>query len=77
MRDERGRTDGSSEEACRVLGEVHEALEQVLPPGLVRPASETLSLISMELDAVIAAIRSMAEVIPSEVLTDRIVWAGV
>ena len=73
MSNEQGQADRSSEEAWRVLGEIREALEQVLPPGWVRPSDETPRLLSAEVDTLVAAIRSMAKVIPPDALTDRIV----
>lgn len=68
-----GGADGSLDEAWRVLAEIREALEEVLPPGWLRPSDEMPHLLSAETDALIAAIQAMAKVIPPEALSDRIV----
>lgn len=62
-----------SEEAWAVLRAIRDALEERLPPGWMRPSAELPASVAAELNAVIAAIEAMAEAIPPERLTERIV----
>ena len=62
-----------SEEAWAVLRAIRDALEARLPPGWIRPAAEIPSSVAAEVNAVISAIDAMADAIPPERLTERIV----
>jgi hypothetical protein len=64
---------GTSPDVWEALGMIRSALEDALPPGWLRPADETPHVVSAEVEAIIAAIREMAIVIPPEDLVDRIV----
>lgn len=65
--------DRSSDQVWDALALIRETLEELLPPGWVRPAEETPRTVSAELAAIEAAIRAMAAVIPPERLTERLV----
>ncbi|MCB8884011.1 hypothetical protein ACELLULO517_27495 [Acidisoma cellulosilytica] len=71
--DSEGEPGRSSDEAWEALGMIRSALEDVLPPGWLRPADETAHVVSAEVEAIIAAIHEMAIVIPAEDLVDRVV----
>jgi hypothetical protein len=66
-------TDPSAEAVRDALAVVRQALEEVLPPGWVRPADETPAAIAAEIDAIVSAIRAMAAAIPPERLDERVV----
>ena len=63
----------SPDEVWEALGLIRDALEEVLPPGWLRPATETAHVVSAEVDALIAAIHEMAIAIPDEELIARVV----
>jgi hypothetical protein len=67
------RADQSPQEVWDALGTIRDALEDILPPGWLRPTDETAHIVSAEVDAIVIAIREMAAVIPPEELVDRVV----
>lgn len=61
------------EEVWAALRAIRDALEARLPPGWMRPSAELPASVAAEVNAVIAAIDAMADAIPPERLTERIV----
>lgn len=66
-------SDRAHEEVWAALRAIRQALEARLPPGWMRPSAEIPSSVSAEINAVIAAIDAMADAIPPERLTERVV----